>query len=104
MTNLCEIFPFNTGIIEIEEGKLVELDELGLGFCLIHVFYGVLPCEFTNMLGVYIIELKGSIMNKMTITNVEQAVAYSNLFAYYEQNIINNLKTSWGHKSMVHST
>ncbi len=90
MINLCEIFPFKTGIIEMEEGKPVDLDELGLGFCLIHVFYVVLPCGFTNMLGVYIIELKGSIMNKMTIMNVEQVVVYSNLFTYYEQTIINN--------------
>jgi hypothetical protein len=104
LSNLCEIFPFKIGIIEMEEGKLVEVDELGLGICLIHVFYVVLPCRFTNMLGVYIIELKGSIMNKMTIMNVEQVVAYSGLFTYYEQNMVNNLKTSWGHKSMVHST
>jgi len=88
----------------MEEGKLIEVDKLGLGFCLIHVFYVVLPCRFTNMLGVYIIELKGIIMNKMTIINVEQVVACSNLFTYYEQNIVNNLKTSWGRKSMVHST
>ncbi len=39
----------------MEEGKPIEVDELGLGFCLIHVFNVVLPCEFTNMLGVYII-------------------------------------------------
>jgi hypothetical protein len=47
----------------MEEGKLIEVDELGLGFCLIHVFYVVLPWRFTNMLGVYIIELKGSIIS-----------------------------------------
>ncbi len=74
----------------MEEVKPVEVDELGLGFGLIDVFYVVLPCGFTNMLGVYIIELKGSLMNKMTIMNVEQVVAYSNLFTYYEQNIVNN--------------
>ncbi len=55
----------------MQEGKPVEVDELGLGFCLIHVFYVVLPCGFTNMLGVYMIELKGSIINKITIMNVE---------------------------------
>lgn len=36
--------------MESEEGK-VELDELDLG-CLIHIFFIVLHCGFSNMLGV----------------------------------------------------
>jgi hypothetical protein len=39
------------------KGK-VEIDEIDLGFCLIHVFYMVLPCGYTNLMGVYKIEIK----------------------------------------------
>jgi hypothetical protein len=38
--------------MEIEEGK-VEIDEIDLGFCLIHVFYMVLPNGYTYLMGVY---------------------------------------------------
>jgi hypothetical protein len=38
--------------MEDEEGQ-VEVDELDLGFCLIHVLYIILPCGFTKLLGVY---------------------------------------------------
>jgi hypothetical protein len=38
--------------MEDEEGK-VELDELYLGFYLIHVLYIILPCGFIELLGVY---------------------------------------------------
>jgi hypothetical protein len=38
--------------MEDEEGK-IEVDELDLGFYLIHVLYIILPCEFTKLLGVY---------------------------------------------------
>ncbi len=44
-----------TGVIKLmedEEGK-VEVDELYLGFYLIHVLYIILPCGFTKLLGVY---------------------------------------------------
>jgi hypothetical protein len=39
-------------LMEDEEGK-IEVDELDLGFYLIHVLYIILPCEFTKLLGVY---------------------------------------------------
>jgi hypothetical protein len=38
--------------MENEEGK-DEVDELDLWFCLIHVFYIILPCVFTKLLVVY---------------------------------------------------
>jgi hypothetical protein len=38
--------------MEDEEGK-VEVDELYLGFCIIHVLYIILPCEYIELLGVY---------------------------------------------------
>jgi hypothetical protein len=41
--------------MEIEERK-VEIDEIDLGFCLIHVLYAILPCGYKNLIGVYRIE------------------------------------------------
>jgi hypothetical protein len=41
--------------MEIEERK-VEINEIDLGFCLIHVLYTILPCGYTDLMGVYIIE------------------------------------------------
>jgi hypothetical protein len=46
------ILPYAIKLMEDEEGK-VEVDELDLGFYLIHVLYIILPCGFTKLLGVY---------------------------------------------------
>jgi hypothetical protein len=43
--------------MEIEEGK-VEIGEIDLDFCFIHVLYGVLPCEYTDLMSAYRIEKK----------------------------------------------
>jgi hypothetical protein len=36
-----------------DENRKVEINELDLGICLIHVLYIILPCGFTKLLGVY---------------------------------------------------
>ncbi len=59
-------FHITIKLMEIEEGKM-EIDEIDLGFCLIHVRYKVLPCGYTNLMGAYRIERKHSRVNKMTI-------------------------------------
>jgi hypothetical protein len=41
--------------MEIEEGKM-EIDDIDLGFCLIHVLYRVLPCGNIDIMGVYRVE------------------------------------------------
>jgi hypothetical protein len=38
--------------MEDEEGK-VEINELYLGLCIIHVLYIILPCEYIELLEVY---------------------------------------------------
>ncbi len=43
----------------------MEIDEIDLEFCLIHVIYGVLPCGYTNLMGVYRIGKKHNRVNKM---------------------------------------
>ncbi len=70
--------------MEIEKRK-VEIDEINLGFCLIHVIYKVLPCGYTYLMGAYRIERKHSIMNKMTILEAKQVLVFPNLSIYYEQ-------------------
>jgi hypothetical protein len=72
--------------MEIEERK-VEIYEIDLRFCLIHIFYKVLPCGYTNLMGVYRIERKHSKMNKMTILRAKQVLVFPNLFIYYEQDM-----------------
>jgi hypothetical protein len=76
--------------MEIEEGK-VEINEIDLGFCLTHVLYMVLPCGYTNLMGVYRIEKKHSGMNKMTILGAKQVLAFPNLFTYYEQDMAKSM-------------
>jgi hypothetical protein len=69
--------------MEIEEGK-VEIDEIDLGFCLIHVLYRVLPYGYTYLMGVYKFERKHSRMNKMTVLGAKQVLAFPNLLTYYK--------------------
>jgi hypothetical protein len=72
--------------MEIEKGK-VGIDEIDLGFCLIHVLYKVLPCGYTYLMGVHRIERKHSRMNKMIVLGVKKVLVFPNLFTYYEQNM-----------------
>ncbi len=45
----------------------MEIDEIDLGFCLIHVLYRVLTCGYIDLKGVYRIEKKHSRVNKMIV-------------------------------------
>ncbi len=45
------ILPCAIKLMEDGKGK-VEVDELDLGFCLIHILYIILPCGFTELLGI----------------------------------------------------
>jgi hypothetical protein len=65
--------------MEDEEGK-VEVDELYLGFCIIHVLYIILPCEFTKLLGVYKVGKEKNRTNKLIVMGVEHVIAFPNLF------------------------
>jgi hypothetical protein len=65
--------------MEIEKGK-VEIDEIDLGFCLIHVLYKVLPYGYMDLMGAYRIERKHNRVNKMTILGVKQILVFPNLF------------------------
>jgi hypothetical protein len=72
--------------MEIEKGK-VEIDEIDLGFCFIHVLYRLLSCGHTNLMGAYRIGRKHSRVNKMTILGAKQVLVFANLITYYEQNM-----------------
>jgi hypothetical protein len=70
-------------LMEIEEGK-VEIDEIDLGFCLIHVLYRVLPCGYKDLMGAY---RKHNRVNKMAFLSAKQVLVFPNLFTYYEQDM-----------------
>jgi hypothetical protein len=57
--------------MEVEEGK-VEINEIDLGFCLIHVLYMVLPCGYIDLVGAYRIERKHSIVNQMIVLGLDK--------------------------------
>jgi hypothetical protein len=69
--------------MEIEESK-VEIDEIDLGYCLIHFLYMVLPCGYIDLMGAYRIEKKHNGMNKMILLRAKQVLDSPNLFTYYE--------------------
>jgi hypothetical protein len=51
--------------------EIDEIDEIDLGFCLIHVLYKVLPCGYTYLMGAYRIERKHSRVNKIIVLGVK---------------------------------
>jgi hypothetical protein len=76
--------------MEIEERK-VEMDEIDLEFCLIHVLYRVLPCGYKDLMGAHRIERKHNKMNKMTILGAKQILVCPKLFTYYEKNMAKSM-------------
>jgi hypothetical protein len=77
-------------LMENEEGK-VEVDEIDLGFCLVHVLHIILPCGFVKLLGVYKVSKKENRTNKMIVMGVEHVIAFPNLFTYYEQDMVKSI-------------
>jgi signal peptidase I len=69
------------------EEKRVEVDEINLGFCLLHIFFKVSPCGYAKVMGAYKVKKKDEKIQKMTILGVELAITYSNFFIYYEQDM-----------------
>ncbi len=84
------ILPYAIKLMEIEEGK-VEVDELNLGFCLIHVLYIIMPYGFIGLLGVYRVSKEENRASKMIIMGVEHVIAFPNLFTYYEQDMAKSI-------------
>ncbi len=77
-------------LIEDEKGK-VEVDELDLGLCLIHVLYIILPYGFIELLGVYKVGQEENRSNKMTIMGVEHVNVFLNLFTYYKRDMAESI-------------
>jgi hypothetical protein len=77
--------------MEDEEGQ-VEMNELNLGFCLIHVLYIILFCGFTKLLGVYRVgKEENRSSNKMIVMGVKHAITFPDLFTYYEQDMAKSI-------------
>jgi hypothetical protein len=52
-----------------EETK-VEVNEVELGFCLLHVYYIIYPCGLNDQLRVYILEKNSGKVNKMFMLKI----------------------------------
>jgi hypothetical protein len=74
-----------------DEKRKVEVDELDLGLCLIHVLCINLPCGFIKLLGVYKVGQKENRLNKMTIMGAKHVNDFPNLFTYYEQDMVKSI-------------
>ncbi len=84
------ILPCAIKLMEDEKWE-VEVNELDLGFCLIHVLYIILPCGFTELLGVYKVEQEENKSNKMTIMGAKHVIAFLKIFTYYEQDMVKSI-------------
>jgi hypothetical protein len=67
------------------------VDETNLEFCSIHVPYIILPCGYMDILSTYKIGKNRSRINKMIVLGIEQIIAYSSLFTYYEQDMAKSM-------------
>jgi hypothetical protein len=53
----------------VEETR-VEINEVDLGFCLLHVFYIIYPCGFNDQSRIYILEKNSGKINKMFMLKI----------------------------------
>jgi hypothetical protein len=86
----CVILPCAIKLME-DGKKKVGVNELDLGFCLIHVFYIVLPCGFIELLGTYKVGQEENKSNKMTFMGVEHVITFPYFFTYYEQDTVKSI-------------
>jgi hypothetical protein len=73
------------------EEERVEVNEIDLGFCLLHILFKVSPCGYVEAMGAYIVEKKDENIQKMTLLGIELVITYSNLFTYYEQDMLKSV-------------
>jgi hypothetical protein len=69
------------------EEERVEVDEIELGFCLLHILFKVSPCGYAKVMGAYKVEKRDEKFKKMIALGVKLVITYSNLFIYYEQDM-----------------
>jgi hypothetical protein len=74
----------------LEQGK-VEVDEMNLGFCLIHVFIMFMPCGFLDVLGIYRLLKKDNQITNMAKLGAKYVVVYPNLCIQYEQDMAKSI-------------
>jgi hypothetical protein len=63
----------------------VEVYEINLEFCYLHILIVVFPCGFKDFYGIYRLRKGGVTCFKMIIKKVEYLIMYFNFFNYYEQ-------------------
>jgi hypothetical protein len=67
------------------EEERVEVDEIDLGFCLLHILFKVSPCGYVEVMGAYIVEKRNEKIQKMTILGAKLFITYSKKFTNHEQ-------------------
>jgi hypothetical protein len=70
------------------EEKRVEVDEIDLGFFKLHILFKVSPRGYVEAMGTYKVEKRDEKIQKMTVFGAKLVITYSNLFTYYEQDIV----------------
>jgi hypothetical protein len=82
----------------------VEVYEVDLEVCYLHILIVVFPCGFIDFYGIYRLRKEGVNHFKMIIEKAEYIIMYFNFFTYYEQameksklvvNYYNNVHRGW---------
>jgi hypothetical protein len=74
--------------MEREEERVI-VDEIDLGFCLLHMLFKVSPRGYVEVMGTYKVEKRNEKIQKMTILGAELFITYSILFINHEQDMAN---------------
>jgi hypothetical protein len=69
------------------EEKIVEVYEVDLEFCYLHILIVVFPCGFKKIYGIYKLRKEGVTHFKMIIEKEKYIIMCSNFFTYYEQDM-----------------
>jgi len=65
----------------------VEVYEIILKFCYLHIFIAIFPCGFKDFHIIYRLRKENVYHFKMIVKKVEYIIMYSNFFTYYEQDM-----------------
>jgi hypothetical protein len=63
----------------------VEVYEVDLEFCYLHILIAIFPCGFKDFYGIYWLRKEEVTRLKMIVEKTEYIIMYFNFFNYYEQ-------------------
>ncbi len=65
----------------------VEVYQVDLEFCYLHILIVVFPCGFKDFYGIYRLRKEGASCLELIVKNILYIIMYSNFFSYHEQNM-----------------